>query len=118
MEIKIFDVAHGFCAYIVADNGNVMLIDCGHNEQTGFRSSNYLPAHGCSGIERFIVSNYDEDHLSDLPNLRSRLPIQMLRRNKSISADELRRLELRAGPVRPGMEALFIGHDRNLHYRC
>lgn len=107
MEIRIFDVEHGFCAYIVADNGNVMLIDCGHNEKTGFRPSNYLPATGCSGIECFIVSNYDEDHLSDLPRLRQRLPIQILRRNRSIDVNELRRLKLRAGPIGSGMESLL-----------
>jgi len=31
MEIKIFDVSHGFCALLVADNGNVALFDAGHN---------------------------------------------------------------------------------------
>ncbi len=107
MEIRIFDVAHGFCAYVIADNGNVMLIDCGHNDQTGFRPSNYLTANGCTGIERLIISNYDEDHLSDLPNIRQQLPIQILHRNKSITADELRSLKLRAGPIQPGMVTLL-----------
>jgi beta-lactamase superfamily II metal-dependent hydrolase len=107
VEIRIFDVEHGFCAYIIADNHNVMLIDCGYNHSTGFRPSNYLPANGCSGIERLIISNYDEDHLSDLPYLRKRIPIQILRHNKSISADELRRLKLKAGPIQPGMAELL-----------
>lgn len=107
MEIRIFDVEHGFCAYIIADNGNVILIDCGHNEQTGFRPSNYLQSHGCTGIERFIVSNYDEDHLSDLPYLRRLLPIQVLHRNRSINADELHRLKLRDGPIQPRMQSLL-----------
>lgn len=107
MEIRIFDVEHGFCAYIIADNHNVMLIDCGHNQSTGFRPSDYLPSHGCSGIERLIISNYDEDHLSDLPRLRECVPIQILRHNKSITADELRNLKLRAGPLRPGITALL-----------
>lgn len=84
-----------------------MLIDCGHNEKTGFRPSNYLPARGCTGIERFIVSNYDEDHLSDLASLRQRLPIQILRWNRSIDAGELRKLKLRAGPIGSGMESLL-----------
>ena len=107
MEIRIFDVEHGFCAYVIADNHNVMLIDCGYNHSTGFRPSSYLPANRCSGIERLIISNYDEDHLSDLPNLRERLPIQVLRRNKSITADELRRLKLSTGPIQPGTNALL-----------
>ena len=51
MRIHIFDVSHGFCALLVADNGNVMLFDCGHNETTGFRPSKYLTDSGCFGIE-------------------------------------------------------------------
>jgi beta-lactamase superfamily II metal-dependent hydrolase len=107
MEIRIFDVEHGFCAYIIADNGNVMLIDCGHNSETGFRPSAYLRANGCTGIEQLIISNYDEDYLSDLPNLRRLLPIQLLYRNSSISADELQRLKRQSGPIQPGMQALL-----------
>ena len=90
MQIQIFNVEHGFCAYIIADNKNVMMIDCGHNGQTGFRPSTYLKNKGCSGIERLIVSNYDEDHISDLPNLRKSIPIDILRRNKSISKEQLK----------------------------
>jgi len=107
MEIRIFGVEHGFCAYIIEDNRNVMLIDCGHNTKTGFRPTNYLVANGCTGIERFIVSNYDEDHLSDLPNLREKLPIEVLRRNQSVSASDLRRLKASSGPIQPGMQALL-----------
>ena len=59
MKIQIFDVQHGFCAYLVADNGNVMLFDCGHNDTTGFHPSKYLLGCGCTGIERFFITNYD-----------------------------------------------------------
>jgi len=115
MEIRIFNVGHGFCAYIIAANRNVMLIDCGYNKETGFRPSSYLVANRCTGIERFIVSNYDEDHVSDLHNLYRRLPIVMFHRNRSIDADELRRLKLQAGPIRPGMEALLDMHKTFIH---
>lgn len=107
MEIKIFDVSHGFCAYVIADNRNVMLFDCGHNSQTGFRPSNYLPLSGCSAIERMFFLNYDEDHLSDLPGILEKLPIAVFHRNRSISAGELRQLKKQAGPIQPGMQALL-----------
>lgn len=107
MEIRIFDVERGFCALVIADNGNVVLVDCGQNQATGFMPSDYLPANGCGGIELFIVSNYDEDHLSDLPRLCQRLPIQIVHRNGSITADQLRTLKLRAGPILPGVESLL-----------
>lgn len=107
MEIKIFDVEHGFCAYIVADNGNMILVDCGHNELTNFRPSSFLTANHCSGIEELIVTNFDNDHLSDLPNLRQNLPVHSLRRNKSISADQLKELKRKSGGIMPGVASMI-----------
>ncbi len=107
MEITIFDVAHGFCAYLIADNGNSMLFDCGHNPSTGLRPSDYLTRSGCRVIGRLMVSNYDEDHISDLPELRRRLPINTLYRNTSLSSEDLKRLKLQGGPLGRGMVALL-----------
>jgi beta-lactamase superfamily II metal-dependent hydrolase len=108
LEINIFDVAHGFCAYVVADNRNVILIDCGQNKETGFQPTNYLINRKCNAVELFIVSNYDEDHLSDLENLRaSEIPILRLSRNKSLTGDQLRNLKLLAGPLGTGMKELL-----------
>ncbi len=107
MEIRILDVAHGFCAYVVTDNNKVVLIDGGRNEETGFEPSVYLTQRGYSTIERFIVSNYDEDHISDLPKMLRRLQIRLLTRNPSIDADQLEELKLQAGPIAPGMRALL-----------
>ena len=110
MQIQIFDVAHGFCTYVVANNGNNMLIDCGHNDETGFYPADYLLAKNCTGIERFFVLNYDEDHISGLPRLRSvsnRIPIQILHRNRSVTPDQLRAIKRQTGPLGPGMKALL-----------
>ncbi|MFA5793761.1 MAG: MBL fold metallo-hydrolase [Candidatus Brocadiia bacterium] len=107
MKIQVFDVLHGFCSYLIADNGNVMLFDCGHNEETGFRPSKYLSANGCSSIERFFITNYDDDHVSDLANLRKVLPISILHRNKSITPDELKKLKEESGPLTEGLLAMI-----------
>jgi beta-lactamase superfamily II metal-dependent hydrolase len=107
MQIQIFNVAHGFCAYLVADTGNTMLIDCAHSEVLGFHPCDYLTACRCSCIERFFVLNYDEDHLSGLPRLRERIPINTLHRNTSVSADRLRAMKLACGPLGPGMRSLL-----------
>lgn len=110
MQVQIFNVAHGFCAFVVADTGNTMLIDCGHNDETGFYPANYLMARGCSGIERLFILNYDEDHLSGLPRLRqlsTRIPITILHRNPSLTLDQLRALKLASGPIGSGMQALL-----------
>jgi beta-lactamase superfamily II metal-dependent hydrolase len=87
-----------------------MLIDCGHNDETGFYPADYLLNHGCSGIERFFPLNYDEDHLSGLPRLRelhNRIPIQILHRNPSLTPDQVRRIKRQGGPLGPGITALL-----------
>lgn len=114
MELKIFNVSHGFCAYLIADNGNVMLFDCGHNEQTGFRPSQYLNGR-CSGIEHLIIQNFDQDHVSDLPNILANFPISVLFRNRSVPADSLEQLKLQGGPLTSAMESALQMH-RN--YTC
>lgn len=107
MKIQIFDVSHGFCAYLIADNGNVMLFDCGYNEQTGFRPSLYLPGSGCSAIENLIITNYDEDHIGDLCNLLNVLKIKVLYCNRTITAEQLKKLKLENGPLTENMERLL-----------
>lgn len=111
MKLQIFDVGHGFCACAIAQNGNVMLIDCGHKTYPENRPSVFLPAGGCTGIEWFFVTNYDEDHISDLPQLRNCLPINVLVRNRSISPEQLRALKLKAGPLTPAMQSLIDMHS-------
>jgi beta-lactamase superfamily II metal-dependent hydrolase len=115
MKIQIFDVSHGFCAYLVADNGNVMLFDCGHNDQTGFRPSHYLKRNGCFGIEKLFITNFDEDHISDLPNIIGSLPISLFYRNRSISADVLRSIKLQNGPISSAMEVCLNLHSDYIH---
>jgi beta-lactamase superfamily II metal-dependent hydrolase len=115
MEINIFDVSHGFCAYLIADNGNVMLFDCGHNDQTGFRPSSYLTAHGCSGIEHLIIQNFDQDHISDLSNVLSALPVTLFFRNRTITPSQLQTLKLQSGPLTDAMTAAIRLHERYIH---
>jgi len=105
MKFTIHDVGHGFCASLIHDNGNVMLWDCGHNEYN--HPSVFLPNQGIYKIDRFFVTNYDEDHISDLPNLRNKLTISVLHRNTSISKDQLRALKLQSGPISPAMESML-----------
>lgn len=104
MNIKIFNVSHGFCSYVVADNGNVILVDCGH-DGANFRPSAYLRNSGCTGIESLIISNYDEDHVSDLPNILNQFHVGVLYRNNSISPQELENLKRQTGPISTAMRS-------------
>lgn len=47
MQLQIFDVEHGACALLTADNGTRLMIDCGHNATTGWRPGSYLLFGGC-----------------------------------------------------------------------
>lgn len=89
MDIEIFDVEHGGCSLVTADNNRRILVDCGHNSSTNWRPSQALPARGIQFIDRLIVSNYDRDHVSDLPGVLTNIGIPVLSRNPSVSPNLL-----------------------------
>ena len=95
MKVEIFDVEHGGCALVTADSGARMSIDCGFNSSTGWRPSLHLPRIGIGAVEMFVVTNYDYDHVNDLPNLRRgyggqpTVWLKSLLRNTTVSAQAL-----------------------------
>lgn len=105
MKLTIHNVGHGLCISLIHQNGNVMLWDCGHSDDN--RPSDFLTSLGISHIDHFFVTNYDEDHISDLPNLRANLHLRSMIRNKSISREQLRNLKLQGGPISPAMESML-----------
>lgn len=105
MKLTIHNVGHGLCVSLIHQNENVMLWDCGH--QDDYRPSDFLPSLGISQVDYFFVTNYDEDHISDLPNLRDNVRLRSMYRNKSISAEQLRTLKLQGGPISPAMESML-----------
>ena len=108
MRFQVLDVGHGFCGYLLADNNNVMLFDCGHKIDPLFRPSDYLRSQGCTGIERLYVMNYDQDHISDIVRIRREpLAPAELARNRSISADQLQALKAQTGPLSDEMKSLL-----------
>lgn len=105
MKLTIHDVGHGGCITLLHENGNVMMWDCGHSDSA--RPSNFLPLIGVQTIDYFFVTNYDEDHISDLPELRNSLSIRSVYRNKSIDAGQLRSLKEETGPISDVMQSLL-----------
>jgi len=107
-SFTIMDVGHGSCCYLVASNSNLMLFDCGHKSDPENRPTDELASLGHNSVELLAITNYDEDHISDIANLRDRLNIRQLRRNKSITAEQLRALKLKqSGEISPAMESLL-----------
>lgn len=97
MNLYIFDVEHGACALLIGDDGNSMMIDCGHNGSTGWRPGDALKNAGINTIGLLAITNYDEDHVSGLPNLREKVYVQQLWRNKSVSPETLKYLKSENG---------------------
>ncbi|WP_220635539.1 ComEC/Rec2 family competence protein [Georgfuchsia toluolica] len=113
MEIEIFDVEHGACALLTADNGCRLLFDCGHNTSTDWRPSKSLPARGIHAVDALVVSNYDEDHVSDFPNLMSSVLVQTLIRNPSVRPRDLLSLKSESGA---GLGIGTLAHMAGNHY--
>lgn len=111
MRFQILDVGHGFCALLIADNQNTMMIDCGHKSMPEFRPSTYLWQLGQTSIERLFISNYDEDHISDLPAISRLFSIRILHRNRSITTSQLRELKLQTGHLSSAMTTLLTMND-------
>lgn len=105
MNLQIFDVEHGACALLTCDNGSRILIDCGHNANTGWRPGSYLKSQGISQIEMLIVTNYDEDHVSGIEDLFANVYVLSLTRNNSVSGHTITQLKSADG-MGPGINFL------------
>ncbi|RZI42481.1 MBL fold metallo-hydrolase [Herbaspirillum sp. HC18] len=105
MQLEIFDVEHGACALLTCDDGKRMLIDCGHNASTSWQPGTTLRRRGVKRIDMLTVTNYDEDHVSGLPNLLDNVDVGWLWRNKSVTPETLKKLKSEDG-MGPGIDAL------------
>ena len=105
MKLTVHDVGHGLCVSLIHENGNVMLWDCGRSDTNS--PSDFLLSQGVRRIDRLFVTNYDEDHIADLPAVRDVLGIRLLCRNKSVSEAQLRKLKRADGPISPAMESML-----------
>ncbi len=97
MEITIFDVEHGACSLVKFPSGETMLIDCGHNADTGWRPSLWLKQEGIYNLTNLTISNMDEDHVSDLPNVYKSCPPVSLTRNWYLNSPWVRAVKAEGG---------------------
>lgn len=102
MEINFWDVEHGSCASVLTPNGQMILLDCGHNATTNWRPSTWLNSQR-RHLDLLIVSNLDEDHVTDLPNIHRLVPPQLFKTNPFIDADWALRKKKEIGGPRPGV---------------
>ena len=91
MRFVILNVEHGFAAYATAQDGSVLLFDCGYSSAT--RPSDVLYEQGFRTIRCLFISHYDEDHIGDLPRLRKYFAIAALTRNASLPVPQMSRMK-------------------------
>jgi len=94
MKIEIFDVEHGQCAMIhCPTSGKKLMIDAGH------KTGSWWPSVHFSGqqIEVLIISNYDEDHTSDVASVLQYCSVNAIRRNMSVNSARLRQMKAQGG---------------------
>ncbi len=81
------------------------MIDCGHNVASGWQPGDHLRSRGITELDILIVTNYDEDHVSGLPNLLRKVHVKTLFRNKGVTPKEICALKSEDG-MGSGIDAL------------
>jgi len=103
MRVEIFNVEHGFCALVTGRSGEQILVDCGHNSATGWRPSEHPLKRP---LDLLVITNYDQDHLSDFCGVWSKIGFRWLSANFSIAAPTLATLKREQGPLSTEMKTL------------
>ena len=80
LEISVIDVEGGKAMLLVSPSGQSMLFDAGWPALRGRPSSTEriveaVKAAGVSRIDFLVISHYDIDHIGDIPELASRIPV-------------------------------------------
>jgi len=94
LDIKIFDVDHGFSAAIDRHDRHTILLDVGSNSRNGFGSWRHVLQRHCSSIDCLIVPAYIQEHLDGIPDFLEHLSeagvtINRLIANPTLKVDEL-----------------------------
>ena len=106
----MFDVEHGACSLLTADNNTRLMIDCGHNATTSWKPGTYLAQQGIPTLDMLAITNYDEDHASGAADLFDKVHVAWLLRNASVSGATIRALKREDG-MGPGIERLAYAID-------
>ena len=80
------------------------MIDAGHNTGKWWPSTHFVG----QDIEKLIITNYDEDHASDVVNVEKYCRVKCKARNPSISSSALRQMKAATGGMGTGVQHL---HD-------
>lgn len=116
MILRIWDVEHGACATLAHRHatgaGRLAMIDSGHNSSSGWRPSRHIK-HDLyrRRLDHLIVTNADQDHLSDLEGLwQEGVEVAVLHRNPQPPAEILRGIKRQRGELTNDIERFLSIH--------
>jgi beta-lactamase superfamily II metal-dependent hydrolase len=86
VRVIVFDVQHGFCAFVKTPTGRTLLIDCGKSED--FSPADYVYDHELitpmlgvhSRLTKLVVTHPHNDHIEDISNVEAKLNPEILLR--------------------------------------
>jgi len=105
MKLEIFDVGHGACALLTTDNDRRMMIDCGHNADTGWLPGLHIWGKGKRDLDMLAVTNFDEDHASGANDLFDTIRVHWTLVNRSVPPSIITKLKTKDG-MGPGIERI------------
>lgn len=99
LRVIVFDVEHGFCAFVKSPTGHTLLIDCGKGEK--FSPIKYVIENELSGtvqhdgykLTQFIVTHPHDDHIEDIDRLMKDFKPAIIHRQKDYDWDEVKKGE-------------------------
>lgn len=81
-RVIVFDVEHGFCAFVKSPTGETLMIDCGRKKS--FSPVVYVIDNELGGarLTQLIVTHPHDDHIEDIESVTSKLPPRILHRQR------------------------------------
>lgn len=80
LDFAVLDVGQGSCT-LLASGGDAALVDCGSGNswyEAGDIAADELAAMGHTTLNRLILTHYDDDHISGVTRLLSRMKVEQL----------------------------------------
>lgn len=111
LDIRIFDVDHGFCAAVQTGDRRQILIDCGYSSRSGFHPTQYLFSNSTRNLNYLIMPTFTEGDLAGFYDLIGQssnncFSIDHLLVNPSIDAESLPELVVRNFRTRNSIKLL------------
>jgi len=102
IDIKIFDVEHGFCAAINRGDHHTIMIDCGSGNQ--FTPAQYLWQNHCHALDCLVLPAYTKDHLAGFTELQNQsllhgIPINFMMSNPTLKPEHFSDLQVLSSPL-------------------